>query len=113
MDLVVQAAQPDPEIFANLGVERTERLVEQQHLRIDGQRARQRHALPLPARQLIRVAGLESGQPDHLQQVVDLLLDLGLGLLADLQPEPDVVADRQVLERGVVLEDEADAPLLR
>ena len=73
MDLVVQAAQPDPQILANLGVQRAERLVEQQHLRIDRERARQRHPLPLAAGELLGVTVLEAGQPDHLQQVVDLL----------------------------------------
>ena len=39
--------------------------------------------------------------------------DLGLRPLADRQPEGDVVAHGHVLERGVVLEHEADAALLR
>ena len=73
MYLVVQPAQPGPQVLAHLGVERTERLVEQQHLRVDGQRARQRHALALAAGQLVGVAGLKTGEPDDLQEVVDLL----------------------------------------
>jgi hypothetical protein len=48
-----------------------------------------------------------------VQQLVDLGRDLGLRLLADPQAERDVVAQAHVLERGVVLEDEADAALLR
>ena len=59
--LVVQPAQPGPQILANLGVQRTERLVEQQHLRIDRERARQRHALTLPAGELVGIAGLKAG----------------------------------------------------
>ena len=39
--------------------------------------------------------------------------DLVLGPLADLEPEGHVAAHRQVLERGVVLEHEADVALLR
>src|SRR5262249_24361274 len=38
--------------------------------------------------------------------------DLGLLPLADLQAEGDVLEHGHVLERRVVLEDEADAPLL-
>ena len=46
--------------------------------------------------------------------MVDLLLDLDLGTLADLEAERDVVAHGQMLERRIVLEDEADtAPLRR
>ena len=66
-----------------------------------------------PPGELIRVAGLETGQPDDLEEVVDLLLDLGLGALADLEPEGDVVAHGEVFESGVVLEHEADAAPLR
>ena len=45
-------AQDDPD----LGVERGQRLVEQQDLRLDGQRAGEGHALLLAAGQLVRVA---------------------------------------------------------
>ncbi len=50
MDRVVQPAQPAPQFAPDRGVERAERLVEQQHARLDGERARQSHALALPAR---------------------------------------------------------------
>ena len=40
---------------AGLRVHGGERFVEQQHVRIDGERARQRHALAHAARQLVRV----------------------------------------------------------
>src|SRR4051794_27559913 len=55
----------------------------------------------------------EALQLHELQQFVHTRLDRGLRLLADLQPERDVVAHRHVLERCIVLEDEADAALLR
>ena len=53
MDLVVQAAQPLAQLGAHLGVERAERLVEQQHARLDGERARERHPLALAAGELV------------------------------------------------------------
>ena len=95
-----------------LRVERAERLVEQQHLRLHGERARERHALPLAARQLVGVAVGEAVQVDQLEQLVDAGLDLVLRALADAEPEGDVVPHGHVLERGVVLEHEADAALL-
>ena len=52
-------------------------------------------------------------QPNDFQEIVDFVFDLGLRLLADLQAEGHVVADRQMFERRVVLEDEADAAPLR
>ena len=50
---------------------------------------------------------------DEPQELSDLAADLLLGSLADGEAEGHVVPDRHVLERRVVLEDEADASLLR
>jgi hypothetical protein len=52
MQIVVQAAQPAAQFLAHFRVERPERLVEQEHFRLDGERACERDALPLSARQL-------------------------------------------------------------
>ena len=49
----------------------------------------------------------------ELEQLVDPRLDLGLGALADLEAEGHVAVHGEVLERGVVLEHEADVALLR
>ena len=56
VDLVVEAAQPGAQLLAHRGVERAERLVEQQHARLDGERAGEGHALALAAGELRRVA---------------------------------------------------------
>ncbi len=61
-------AQRDPD----LRVERRQRLVEQQDLRLDGERPGQRDALLLAARQLVRVAVALVGQVDQLQELADL-----------------------------------------
>ena len=58
---------------ADLGVERGQGLVEQQHLRLDGERPRERDPLLLAARQLVRVAVAAVGQVDQLQQLADAL----------------------------------------
>jgi len=65
-------------VFAQLQVERAERLVEQQHFRPVDQGARQRHALALAAGQLARAARAVIGQP-HQGQCI-------LGGLAPLDP---------------------------
>lgn len=49
VQIVVQAAQPPAQLLAHLGIERAERLVEQQYARLHRQRARQGNALALPA----------------------------------------------------------------
>src|SRR5918911_192588 len=56
VDLVVEAAQPGAQLLAHARVERAERLVEQQDLRLDGERAGEGHALALAARELAGVA---------------------------------------------------------
>jgi hypothetical protein len=112
--LVVQTAQPGPQLLAYLCIEGSERFVKQQHPRLDGERTRQRHSLPLSAGKLCRVAGLELLEVDEFEQLVDLGFRLGLSCLADPQPERHIVVDGHVLERRVVLKDEADlAPLRR
>jgi hypothetical protein len=110
---IVEAAKPDPQVLPDARVEGPERLVEQQHLGLHGQRPRQRHALPLPAGELVRIPVREAVEVHQLEQLVDAPHDLGLGALADLQAEGDVLPDRHVLESGVVLEHEADVALLR
>ena len=71
--LVVQAAQPGAQLLAHARVERAERLVEEEHLRLDGERARERHALPLAAGELRGVAVGRARELDELEQLVDAL----------------------------------------
>ena len=110
---VVQLAQPLAKLCANARVEGAEGLVEEQHLRLGRERAREPHPLPLPSGELRGVAMPEVLELDEVQKLVDPLGDLGLRPLAHLEAERDVVPHRHVLERGVVLEDEADVSLLR
>ena len=58
-----------PQLRADLGVERGQRLVQQQHLGLDGQGPGQRDPLLLPAGDLVRVAVRLLGQPDQLQHL--------------------------------------------
>ena len=115
VNLFVQPAQPAPQLLPHFGVERAERLVEQQHLRLDGQRARERDALPLAAGELRRIAIAQIVELHELQQVRDLRCDLvvrrPMRSRAHAQPERDVLEHRHVTEQRVVLKDEADSPL--
>ena len=56
-EVALDLLQLDLHLLAELEVERAERLVEQQHLRLDDGGARERDALPLPARELRGLAG--------------------------------------------------------
>ena len=93
MHVVVQAPQPAAQLLAHPRVERAERLVEQQHLRLDGQRAGERHALALAARELRRVALAEVAEADELEQLLDLGLLLGpSGRLRTVSPNATLSA---------------------
>ncbi len=113
MHLLVQAAQPFAQLGPDTRVESAERLVEQKHLRLDREGAGERHPLALATGELRRIAVTELLQLHQLEQLIDPRPDLVLRPLPDRQPEGDVVAHGHVLEGGVVLEDEADATLLR
>ena len=65
-------------LLAQLLVERRQRLVEQQHARALDQRARERDALALAARQLVRLALGEALELDQRQHLRDPRRDLRL-----------------------------------
>ncbi len=73
---LVDLAQPAAQVAAHAGVERAEGLVEQQHARLDGERAGQRHALALAARQLRRVAPLQPAELHEVEQRQHAAADL-------------------------------------
>src|SRR5882672_4996794 len=111
VQVVVQPAQPPPQVLAHLGVERSERLVQQQDLGLHGQCAGERDALALAARELRRVAVREPVELDQAQQVMDPRADFFARRprppRPDLQTEGDVLEDRHLPEERVVLEAEA------
>ena len=75
------------QLQSHLGVERGQRLVEQQHPGLDRQRAGQRDPLLLPAGQLVRVLPALGGQADHVEQVGGPPLPLGGAEAAHPQAE--------------------------
>ena len=97
---------------ADLGVERRQRLVEQQQLGLRRQCARQRDALLLTAGELVRVAVAELRQLDDLEHLRDALVGLGLADAGHLQAEGDVLRDGQVREQRIGLEHHADIALV-
>ncbi len=73
---VLQLAQLDAHVGAQLGVEVRQRLVEQQHRGLEHEGARQRDALLLPAGELRRAPRCEAAHLHHVERAVDLLGDL-------------------------------------
>src|SRR5262245_17524538 len=113
----MHAAQPATQLLAHLGIERAERLIEQQQRRLDGERTRQRHALTLAAGELRWIAFVEPLELDQLQQPMHALGERRLiwpcTSRLHLEAESDVLEHGHVAEERVVLEDEADLALSR
>ena len=90
-------------------VERRERLVEQQDVRIGGKRADERHALPHAAGELIGIGVLEAAEAVGFQQLVRLPARLGGALAQDFEAELGVLQHGAPLEQVVLLQQNADA----
>ena len=101
-----------PHLDAQLGVEVRQRLVEQEQARMHDERARDRDALLLAARELRGIAILVARQLHELQHAPDPLADLGRRPALQLEAEGDVAEHRHVREERVVLEHHAEAALL-
>ena len=84
---LLQRADLLPQLQPDLGVQRGQRLVEQQYPGLDGQRPGQRDALLLAAGQLVRVLPGLGGQPDHVQQVAGPLAPLAGPILRIRSPK--------------------------
>jgi hypothetical protein len=99
------------ESFAQLHVEVREGFVQQEQLRARCQRACERNALLLAARELVRVLARDASEADDLEQLGDARFTLALRERAET--EADVTGNGAVREQRVVLEHHADAALLR
>ncbi len=107
-----QACQFQFQFFARDLIDGGERLVHQQHARIAGQGAGERHALSLAAGQRVGAARFEAVEIDPAEQRAgaDALVRLAAGLHGD----GDGIERGEMREQRVILEHEADrAPLRR
>ena len=112
VQLALQLADFRAGLVAQLGVQIGQRFIEQQHRRRMHDRPRHRHALLLPARQLLRRPVAERAQPDHGQGLGDPRFDLGVGAAADAQREGHVLEHRQMRPNGIGLEHHADIAVI-
>ena len=94
-------------------VEIAQRLVHQQHLRLHRDGARHRHALPLTAAHLRRVAVEHRLDVQQLRRPPHPVFYLRLLLLLHPQAKGDIVVDVHMREDGVALKDHGDAPFPR
>jgi len=112
-DLLLERLQLDLERLAELRVEGTERLVQEQDCRVEDERARQGDTLLLAAGELRGLPPLVAGKLHELEGLPDALFDFGLRAPGAPEAERDVVEDVQVREECVVLEDRVHVALVR
>ena len=110
--LLLQLADLFAHAAAQVGVEVAQRLVEQQHFRLEDQRARQRHALLLAAGDLIDIAIVEPRQIHHRQRFLHARFHFGARNAEHLQAIADVLPQRHMREQGIRLKHHADVTLL-
>ena len=96
------------QFLAHLGVERRQRLVEQQHRRLGRERARERNALLLSAGQLMRIFLRLVAQVHERQHFVDPSPDRVLRPFPAFEPIADVPGHRHVGKQRIRLEDDAE-----
>ena len=109
-DAALDGFQFRADLFAQVGIERGERLVEQQNVGFEHQRAGQRDALPFAAGKLGGAARFLAGQLNQIEHVANTIGD-AIARAAP-QAEFDVVAHGQMRKERVVLEDRADVALV-
>ena len=86
-ELALQRADLLAQGDADLGVERRQRLVEQQDLRLDGEGAGQRHALLLAAGELVGIAPAQRRQLDQAEHLLDPRARSASGRFATFRPK--------------------------
>ena len=99
------------DLVADLGVQGRERFVEKKDLRADRKGAGERDALALTAREGEDVARLVLFEVHETKHFVDGLFNFLLGFAPHRETVGDVLRNRHVREKGVLLEHEADAAL--
>ncbi len=102
-----------PDHPPRLDIEGGQWLVEQQHARPQHERARERGALLLPAREPARHPAGELRDPHQAESLVYHLPDAARGRATGAEAERDVLVDRKVREQRVVLRHVSDVPLPR
>ena len=111
-----QPALDVADIFAQLdakfGVQIGKRLVHQQQGRPDRHGAGKADALLLAAGHLRRIAAVIAVEADHLEALVDPLIDVGLRQRTRFQAKSHILRHRQMRKDCIILENHADITLV-
>ncbi len=105
--LLPDAQQLDVEMIAGERIERAERFVHQQHRRSEHQRLPDRGALLHAAGQFMRIALLETFEPQQLEHRAHFRVEFGAIDASQLRRQANVLLDRQPRQQVVRLEHHA------
>src|SRR5438309_473350 len=108
-DALLQDEEFVLQLPADQGIERGERLIHEQDIRIGGQGACQSHALLHAAGELAAVALTPLREADQLEVLVDDTAATVGGLTAQLEAQADVVAHRPPRQEAKLLKHHGDA----
>ena len=106
--LLPQVEQIGAQGFGGKHVERRERLVHQEDLRLHDQRPCEADALAHAARQFLRIGRFEAVQPDSVDRLQRPLARLVRGHAVGPEPEFDVIEDVEPREEGEALKHHRD-----
>ena len=112
-ELALHLADGAPQLLADLRVERPERLIEQEHLGLVGQRPCHGDALLLATGELRRQPIIHALERHEAQQLRAALAAGAGAHVTHAQRELDVVGHRHVAKQRVVLEYESNSALAR
>ena len=111
LQAVVEADELGAHLDSQRRVQVGEGLVHEEDLRLADERSAEGHALALTSREGGRGALQEMADLEQVGDLVDPLLETGLGLLAHAGPEGEVPVDVHVRVERVALEDHRDVAL--
>ena len=100
-------------ILAQLQIQCRQGLVQQKHLGLIDQCARNGNSLLLSSRKRVNTATLKAPQVHHCQHILHLGLDLRIGTLFEAQTKGDIVKNIEVGEQRITLKHRIDLPFIR
>src|SRR4029077_18148977 len=108
----MQGLELEAHLFPELGIQVTERFIEQKHLRFSDQSARQRNPLLLPTAQVWSQTIRQTVQTQSLQNLVHTARELSAARAAS-QRIGNILKNRHVGLNRIGLKDHSDMPLFR
>ena len=112
-ELALQLDELALHVLPELQVERRQRLIEEQHLGLVHDGARDGNTLLLPARELRHLGVLIAVEVDEFQRIADLVADIAFILALDAQAERDIIRDIHMRKQRILLENRIHLTLLR